>query len=359
MGELYDRILDMNNLYSAYIECQKEVSWKCSVQRYGANVLANLCSLRRSLETHTYRQKPFFEFDLNERGKMRHIKALDISDRVLQRALCDYVLNPVIRKHIIYDNGASVKGRGIGFARKRIKVHLQRYYRKHGNNGYALLIDFHKYFDSIPHDKVIRKLSEIIQDGEVMGLVEYLLSTFGNGKSVGIGAQISQSVGVFYPTEIDNWCKTVMGCKYYERYNDDTVILHESREFLVRLLDGYKRLAAKLGLVVNEFKTRIVPLRKGFSIMKMRYLLSDTGKITVIPNKDGIKRERQRIKKLARMELDCERPKGTVREQYRSWRGNIIKYNAYKSVRNMDALYKSILEENHGRERNDGRGEAD
>ena len=120
------------------------------------------------------------------------------------------------------------------------------------------------------------------------------------------------------------------------------MILHESREFLAELLDGYKRLAAKLGLVVHEFKTRIVPLRKGFSIMKMRYLLSDTGKITVIPNKDGIKRERQRIKKLARMELDGERPKGTLREQYKSWRGNIIKYNAYRSVRSTDALYNKL-----------------
>ena len=29
-----------------------------------------------------------------------------------------------------------------------------------------------------------------------------------------------------------------------------------------------------------------------------------------------------------------------IREQYKSWRGNQIKYNVYKSVRSTDALYK-------------------
>lgn len=34
-----------------------------------------------------------------------------------------------------------------------------------------------------------------------------------------------------------------------------------------------------------------------------------------------------------------------IKEQYKSWRGNIIRFNAYKSVRNTDALYKTLYKE--------------
>lgn len=340
MGELYNKLLDLNVLYDAYIKCQKNVHWKASVQRYGINVFAELHKLKKSLENHTYKQKPFFEFDLNERGKIRHIKALDISDRVLQRALCDNILTPVIRRYVIYDNGASLSERGITFSRKRIKVLLQKYFRKYGNEGYALLIDFSKYFESIPHQILLDKFKKVINDREVINLLEYLLKTFEKG--VGIGAQISQSAGVFYPTEIDNYCKNVKRCKYYERYNDDTVIIHKDRQFLQKLLTEYKELTNKLGLSINDKKTQIVPLKNGFTILKMRYLISDTGKINVIPCRKTFKREREKIKKLSKMELYRLRPKGLTVEQYRGWRGNIRKYNCYQRLRNMDRLVYNL-----------------
>ena len=84
----------------------------------------------------------FVEFDVNERGKTRHIKSPSIRDRVLQRAVCDYVLEPVLYSKLIYDNGASVKGKGVEFTRKRLDKHLRDYYREHGNKGYILVGDF-------------------------------------------------------------------------------------------------------------------------------------------------------------------------------------------------------------------------
>lgn len=90
-------------------------------------------------------------------GKTRHIKSLHISDRVLQRALCDYILAPATERYLIYDNAASVKGKGIEFSRKRLQAHLERYYRQYGREGYVLQIDFSKYFDNIRHDVVIEQ----------------------------------------------------------------------------------------------------------------------------------------------------------------------------------------------------------
>lgn len=344
---MYEKLLDLNNLHEAFYNCQRAVNWKASVQKYECNELYNISHLRRALANHSYKQKPFYEFTINERGKTRHIKSLHISDRVLQRALCDYVLEPVVKNYLIYDNGASIKGKGIEFTRRRLKVHLQRYYKNHGANGYVLLIDFSKYFDNINHDELLRLLNERINDAEVRELLKYLLSTFDknqNGKGVGIGSQISQIAGIMYPLEIDNFCKIVRGCKYYGRYMDDTYIIHNDKEYLKKLLSEIKEKCNKLGIVINEKKTQIIKLKIGFTFLKMRYLLTESGKIKVIPCRKTIARERQKLKKLKTKLNAGLITKEEIKEQYKSWRGHIIKYNSYKSVTNTDVLYKSLFE---------------
>lgn len=357
MAELFDRLTDLDNLYDSFMNCKKGVDWKESVQRYESNLLQNINTLRKALLDSTYRQKAFYEFDINERGKPRHIKSMHISDRVLQRALCDYVLNPVLFKTLIYDNGASVKGKGIEFSRKRLKVHLQRYYRKHGNKGWVLKIDFSKYFDSIPHDILKQKIREKIKDEKVIKLTEYLIDTFEGDCGVGIGSQLSQTAGIFYPTELDNFCKIVKGCKYYGRYMDDTYIIHEDKKFLQELYKEYQVISQNLGIKINSQKTQIMKLEKGFIFLQMRYLLTETGKVVIIPVNKAVIRQRRKLKKLFILLHKHRITKEQIEEQYKSWRGNIMKYNAYKSVRNLDALYKYLFggKQNEKEKRNDTR----
>lgn len=338
----FEILTDLDNLYDSFIKCRKGTDWKASVQYFEANLFKNLNHLKNELETGAYRQKPFFEFDLNERGKTRHIKAMNIADRVVQRTLCDKVLNPILFKSLVYDNAASVKGKSIQFSRDRIKVHLQRYYRKYGNTGYVLLIDFSKYFDNIPHEMLLQKIDEKIDDERIVELVKYLISTFGD-KGVGIGSQLSQTAGIFYPTELDTFCKIVKGCKYYGRYMDDTYIIHHDKEFLRSLLVEYKKIAKKLGIQINSKKTQIVKLEKGFMFLKMRYVLKPSGRILVIPARCSIVRERRKLKKLRGLVDQKRMTEEQAKEQYRSWRGNIVKYNSYLSVRTTDALYKELF----------------
>lgn len=335
---LFDKLIDLNNLYTSFKKCKKQTYWKCSVQRYESNLLFNLLELRNSLINGTYVQKPFVEFELNERGKKRHIKSLHISDRVLQRALCDYILEPSIRKYLIYDNGASIKGKGIDFTKRRLVTHLHKYYSKHGSEGYILLCDFKKYFDSIPHDKLILMFGKYIHDDKVLSLVKYLISTFGNGKGLGIGSQISQIAGISYLIDLDNFIKIVKGCKYYGRYMDDFYIIHEDKNYLKSLLDEIKIVVNNLGLNLNEKKTQIYRIDKGFTFLKLKTHITKTGQVIRIPCRKNIIREKRKLKKLKYKNINFK----DIYNSYLSFTGNLKRYNSFFIIKKLNNFFNSL-----------------
>lgn len=376
-----ESVYDANALLDAFRQAKKGTAWKESVQRYEMNLLRNINYTQKELANGTYEQKDFYEFSLSERGKTRHIKSMHISDRVVQRSVCDNVLIPELQRYLIYDNGASMEGKGIHFARKRLSTHLHRYYRKHkSNEGYILLIDFSKFFDNINHEPLIEAMRNKIGDTETMSFVEKLIDTFKIDvsymtdeeykeslntlynaleyakideeeltgqkfmkKSVGIGSQISQISGVFYPTRIDNYCKIVKGMKYYGRYMDDIYIIHEDKEYLKQLLKEIEQICDELGLFINAKKTQIIKLSKGFTFLKIKYSLTDTGKVVQRVSRDSVTRMRRKLKKL-RIKLDQgEIGFEDVRCAYNSWRGSVAHYDSYTTLKNMDKLFDELF----------------
>lgn len=376
-----ESIYDANALLNAFRESKKGTSWKESVQRYEMNLLRNINQTQKEIANGTYEQKDFYEFPLNERGKTRHIKSMHISDRVVQRSVCDNLLIPELERYLIYDNGASMKGRGIHFARKRLTTHLHKYFRKNGSNeGYILLIDFTKFFDNICHEPLVKEMRAKLGDGEAMKFVEKLIDTFKIDvsymtdeeyaeclntiynaleyaeidkakltgekymkKSVGIGSQISQISGVFYPTRIDTYCKVVKSLKYYGRYMDDIYIIHKDKEYLKELLTQIQGMCDELGLFINPKKTQIIKLSKGFTFLKIKYILTDTGKVVERISRDGITRMRRKLKKL-RKKLDAgEVAFEDIRCAYASWRGDKKHYDSYITLKNMDKLFDELF----------------
>lgn len=342
----FETLLDLNVLYDSFQKCKSGVDWKCSIQRFEANIFQNIKNIKRRLESGKYKPDKFVEFSVNERGKTRHIKSPSIRDRVLQRAICDYILEPLIYPKLIYNNGASVKGKGVDFSRKQLDKHLRKYYSKHGNKGYILVGDFSKFFESIPHDKLIGALKKCIPDQKMMDLLETIIRSFGDtGIGLGIGSQISQICGIYYPTPIDIYCTVVMGYKFYARHMDDFYIIHENKEFLKAVLTGIKKIAAELGLKLNEKKTQICRIDKGFNFLKQRIFITDTGKIVHKPNKSGFVREKRKLKSF-KFKYDIgELTKEEIENQYKSWRNNVVKFDCKKTIHNIDNLYNQLYEE--------------
>ncbi len=335
MGKLFDKMTSADALMEAYRLSCIGSDWKESVQRYGIEVWANTWKLQTTLRNGTYRQKPFVEFDINERGKKRHIKAVSIEDRVVQRSLCDNVLTPCTDPYLIYDNGASQIGKGVSFTRRRLKEHLAWHYRRYGNEGYAVLTDFHNFFGSLDHDYLLSAYERVIPDEEVMNLIRYLVAL--NGEvGLGIGSQISQNAGVFYPTRLDQYFKTVRGIKLYAAYMDDRYAIFPTKEEAHEYLKEFKEQTDSIRLEINEKKTQIRPLSKGFTFLKYRYFLTETGKIIERPCKETFIRERRRLKKYKLKKVSDE----TIENAYKSWRGNLKR--CHYRIKKMDELYKSL-----------------
>jgi hypothetical protein len=342
----FERVADIDNLYQAFKDSMRNVAWKESIQRYEANALKNVTETRQKLLSGETVQNNFVIFTLHERGKERLIKSIHISERVVQKCLCDQVLVPLVSNTLIYDNGASLKNKGVHFAIRRLITHLSRFYRKNGysNKGYALIIDFSKYFDNIDHEILFERLNKVIKDERVRKLLRDFITVFGDGKSLGLGSQVSQISAIYYPNDVDHLAKETLGIKNYGRYMDDLYLIHADKEYLKYCLNEIKRVCGQLRIKINEKKTRIVKLDQGLEFLKGKYTLLPSGKILRRPCKDSTKRMRRKLVKFKKLFDEGKMDFNDIRTAYQSWRGNYKRrFNAYHRIWFMDKLYWDLF----------------
>lgn len=341
-----EELTTFEKLNNAFYQSAKISGWKESTQRYQSALLVNNLKLQEELRNGTYRASGTNNFYLLERGKLRKIEAPCIRDRIVQKILCHYVLLPNVRNYLIYDNYASLKNRGTSFARKRTDVLLRKYIREHGSDGYVLQIDIKKYFESIDHSVLKEMLhSRIHESKEIMDLIDYVVDTSSSSnKGLNLGSEAPQIFAIYYLNGIDNYIKTVKGMKYYGRYMDDMLIIHEDKQALEQLLKEIECLMAELKLETNKKKTHITKLSDGFTFLQVKYTIKD-GKIIKRPTHVKIARERKRLKKYKALhdqgiltipEIEC---------CYKSWRNSILKdcNCANTSIKALDDLYNTLF----------------
>lgn len=338
----FEKVISSASLVKAANLSKRGVNWKASVQRYHINLLRNTWNLHNKLLRGESVVQGFICFDLLERGKLRHIRSVHFKERVVQRSLCDNALVPVLSRGLIYDNGASIKGKGIHFAMFRCRDHLREYYRKHGSNrGWVLQVDFKGYFDNIEHGPTRAMLEKHFDDPRLLDLTWGFIKSFGE-KSLGIGSQVSQILAVAYCSEIDHYTREVLGLNLSARYNDDSYFIHESREYLEQCLADLTEKWEALGIQINRKKTQIIPLRK-FTFLKVRFETTDTGKVIMRPCRKSNTKQRQKLKAFRRAVDAGTMALEDVRASYESWRGYNRHMDGYLSIMRMDRLYFDLF----------------
>ena len=341
----FDEIFTFEHLYKSYQKCRLGVGWKASTQKYIINASHNVYRSYEQLHAGKYKTGNFYEFDIMERGKPRHIRSVHISERVVQKCLCDYSLVEMMGRSFISDNGACQKGKGEHYALNRLEKQLRHYYKRTGSNkGYILVFDFSKYFDRIDHNKLKEILRRKYKDQRILSLLFQLIDDFGD-VGLGLGSQISQICALAYPNIIDHYIKERLNIKAYGRYMDDGYLIAESKEYLQYCLAEIKKLCDELKIVINVKKTQIKKLDKKFTFLKKRFIFTSTGKVVRLPPKEATTRERRKLKKQRRKYESGKMSYDSVLQSLNSWKGSMKHSRSYRQVSEIDKLFKKLFME--------------
>lgn len=347
----FEKVFSYDLLYESYRRCCRNVGWKASVQRYVAAAPLNIQRTRKKLLSGTYRCPDFFEFDIFERGKKRHIKSTVIGERVVQRCLCDYAMVPTISGSNIYDNGACMKDKGYDFAVRRMLCHLEKYVREHGTEGYILIGDFKSFFDSIPHWEVEKLLRKRFTDERIIRLVMAMVHQFdpnapaGKGVGLGLGSQISQVLAPAIPGAIDHFVKEIKRMPYYGRYNDDFYAIYQDKGFLKDCEKEIRAMCEKAGLTLSDRKTQIVKLTHGFTYLKVRVYLTDSGHVVKKIHPSSVTRQRRKLKKLRRLLDQGQILPEDVYNSWQSWDSHAARFDAWNTRKAMREIFAQLFPE--------------
>ncbi len=170
----FEKIYSFENLYRAHKMARRCKQDRREVIRYELLLSENLQRLSFHLKNSTYRINNYHKFIIHD-PKTREIQALSYGDRIVQHCLCDNVLGPYLDKRLIYDNSACRVGNGTHFALDRLTYFMRDFYKKYGSNGYILKCDIRKYFDSVDHEILVKKIDGMKLDDP--GFHFYLTNT--------------------------------------------------------------------------------------------------------------------------------------------------------------------------------------
>jgi len=269
----------LSNLDLAFKKAKKGKTHVDYVKNFEENLNNELQLLHTELTTQTYAPRTLKRFTIRD-PKTRVIHASAFRDRVVYPALVN-ILEPIYERIFIYDSYASRKEKGthkavqrFDFWKRKITKNGQKVKNASNNNhvqGYCLKADIWHYFDTVDHNTLLTILQKKIQDRQVLWLIQKILHNFENsfaGKGMPLGNLTSQFFANVYLNELDYFVKHVLKAKYYMRYVDDFVILHQEK----KTLSVYKEkinmfLKDNLQLELHPSKSKIIPLRNGITLL--------------------------------------------------------------------------------------------
>ena len=277
-------------------ECCNGVRWKQSTQNFERHLFSGTAARRRQILAGKYKQKGYSRFTLCERGKTRIVDAPHIQDRQIQKVLTRKVLLPCYQPLLIYNNGASLKGKGLDFAKRELKRDLANHFRRYGLDGHVIITDFSGFFPNASHEYIKSQHKSIKIDNKICALLDGILDNFSGG--VPLGVEPSQVEMINYPSKLDNYVTCQLGLSGFGHYMDDYYLLIPPKLNPKDILNKFKAKALENKLVINDRKTKIIKFGQPFRFCKSKYCVTETGKIIVHGGRDAIKRACGKLQKL-------------------------------------------------------------
>ena len=341
-----DKVFSYRKMFFYGRRCCNGVRWKQSTQNFELHLFSGTARRRREVLEGRWKPRKCTHFTLRERGKVRPIDAPHITDRQVQKTLCNEVLVPLYNPSMIYDNGASQRDKGLHWHFRRIKDQLHWHFRRWGREGAVGLIDLKGFFPNAPRWSIYQRHQRLITNPDLRWLadtvVRYAPSTAPE-RGMPLGVEPSQQEMVALPSAVDNWLKCQKGIHCAGHYMDDYYIIMPDVEQLKAVIREMVRRFETMGIRVNKRKCRIIPLTKPFRWCKARFTLTETGKIKVNGSRDGIKRARRKLKLFYREFKAGKRPLKDV-EQYMNCQSAYYKnFNDHGRLLRLQRLYHAIF----------------
>lgn len=343
MNNEHPEVTGYEALYRSMMKCKKGVMWKDSTAHFCLNGMTEVMKLEQSLMDGTYKERPGRTFTVYE-PKKREILSISFRDRIYQRSLNDNAVYPMMAKSFIYDNCACQQGKGTDFAMNRLHAHLQRYYRKHGKDGWVLQCDIKGYYPNMPHEVAKKKFAKHL-DEWTFAEVKKILDRFEGDIGFNPGSQLIQIAGISVLDEMDHFIKEKLRIKHYIRYMDDFILISNDKQYLRNCLENIKEYLKERGFELNE-KTSLYRMSQGIKFLGFRFVLTDTGKIIRLIKTESVKRERRKLRKLVQLAKKGKLTRKKVDQCYESYKAHARRGNTWKMLQRLDEFYKNLWKEN-------------
>lgn len=388
-NNFYDEILDLKKIQKIYNKRVKvNTKNKSKLEKFENNYVSNMVYIKNILESKNYNPGRYNLFIINE-PKIRLIMSQNIIDKIINHVITEYFLINVFNKSLIEENIATRKNKGTHYGIKLLKRYLNKLKDK---EFYVLKFDISKYFFNIDHEIIKNIIRTKIKDADVLNIVDKIidstdsvyvnkdintlrnnyikslkkynnsnstnkiaelkkLPTYEKGKGVPIGNMSSQFLAILYLNELDHFVKEKLKIKYYIRYMDDGILLHEDKEYLKYCLKEIEKIIIKYKLKLNS-KTQITRIKQGFDFLGFKYYIKNNKVIMKVKNQTK-KRFKSKMKKLYSL-VDNNKIKVSDLNQVKaSYLGHLNYGNSkkliYKTIKNIKCdidLGKNVIIDN-------------
>lgn len=150
-----------------------------------------------------------------------------------------------------------------------------------------------------------------------------------------IGNLTSQFFANVYLNELDYFVKHTLKAKYYIRYVDDFVILHESKEQLEKWKESINQfIIHTLQLSLHPQKSRVISLSKGVDFVGFRNFWKHA-----LIRKRNIRTMQKKIELYKKGEVSWT----TIYESFKGWQAYAMWANAHKVVQELKLQIIDIL----------------